>query len=152
MAKFSFLSANFGRTAFAADYDHWTFIDFFGHSRIYKSLLTSYKAVIAGPTVSTVRVGSAKASSVVSKSVVNIPSKSKKKRLGNPGSGAAASSIGGDPVQGSSLSPSLYICIYVHFQTVDFVEFHTVYSFIFIFIQKISSVGLQKKDNEKKRK
>ena len=37
MAKFSLLSAAFGRSAFTATWDPWTFVDSFGRSRIYVS-------------------------------------------------------------------------------------------------------------------
>ena len=77
-------------------------IDSFIRSRILQIPVTLYKAVIAEPNVSTVRVGTAKSPSVVGKSAVPVPNKSKRKRSGRSGCGLAASSVVSDLVQESS--------------------------------------------------
>ena len=54
--KFSRLSASFEQSAFAAEYDPWTYVDVFGRSRIYKSFLTSYKLVTSISVARSVRL------------------------------------------------------------------------------------------------
>ena len=49
LAKFSLLSASFGQSAFSPTYDPCTYVDNFGRSKDYKSLSSSYRAVLAGP-------------------------------------------------------------------------------------------------------
>ena len=49
LAKFSALTASFGRSAFSPDYDPWTYADTFGRSKIYKSLLASHRKAGSAP-------------------------------------------------------------------------------------------------------
>ena len=45
--KFSLLSASFGLSGFAPDYDPWTYVDNFGRSAIYKSLISSHRSALS---------------------------------------------------------------------------------------------------------
>ena len=47
LAKFSLLSASFGRSVFSPDYDPWQYTDSFGRSKIYKLLLSSYRVAVS---------------------------------------------------------------------------------------------------------
>ena len=86
MAKFSLLSVDFGRAVFAKDYDPWTFVDSFGRSRIYKSLLSSYKAASVAPSTSVRTVEETTSSSALSmQPALDVPSSTKRKRSGVPG-------------------------------------------------------------------
>ena len=49
LAKFVDLASFFGRSVFAPDYDPWTYVDTFGRSKIYKSLLASYRVALSTP-------------------------------------------------------------------------------------------------------
>ena len=49
LAKFSALTASFGRAAFSPDYDPWTYADNFGRSKKYKSLLASHRKADSAP-------------------------------------------------------------------------------------------------------
>ena len=77
--KFSRLSASFEQSAFAADYDPWTYVDVFGRSRIYKSMLTSYKLVTSISVARSVRLEERSVSSVPDESALTFPSKLRKK-------------------------------------------------------------------------
>ena len=80
LSKFSLLSSDFDRSAFSSEYDPWTYVDFFGRSVIFKSLLNTYKSVISGPKTGTVRMSRDDASSVVDESSLKVPSTTKRKR------------------------------------------------------------------------
>ena len=90
---FSLLSAEYGQSAFAPDFDPWTDVDIFSLSLTYKSLSLSYYVVKAGPKVGAVRVETSESSGVVRKSAVQIPSAFKRKRSGSSGVGSASSSL-----------------------------------------------------------
>ena len=49
LAKFIDFASSFGRSAFAPDYDPWTYVDNFGRSKTYKSLLASYRVALSTP-------------------------------------------------------------------------------------------------------
>ena len=100
LEKFSILSASFERSAFSPDYDPWTYVDEFGRSKIYKSLLSSYKAVIAVPSARSVRMEKDTTSSVPDDSALKVPSKKQRKRAGS--SSSTISSASKKAVQGSS--------------------------------------------------
>ena len=103
LAKFSLLSVDFGRAAFANDYDPWTFVDSFGRSRIYKSLLSSYKAASVAPSASVGTVEETASSSALSKQLaLDIPSSTKKRRSGSVGTKSTSSSVKSVSGQGSS--------------------------------------------------
>ena len=102
MSKFSLLTSSFGRAAFASDYDPWTFVDTFGRSRIYKSLLSSYKAASIAPSASVRTVEETKSANVLNKSALTVPSNSKRKRSGSVGTRSTTSSTGGNSGQTSS--------------------------------------------------
>ena len=98
--KFSHLSATFEQSAFGADYDPWTYVDVFGRSKIYKSLLASYKLTTSISVARSVRLEERSVSSVPDESALKIPSKLRRKRQGSNSS--SLSSISKKPVQGSS--------------------------------------------------
>ena len=100
LEKFSVLSSSFERSAFSVDYDPWTLVDEFGRSKIYKSLLTSYKAVTAVPSTRSVRIEKDTASSIPDDSAIKVPSKKQRKRAGS--SSSTISSASKKAVQGSS--------------------------------------------------
>ena len=100
LEKFSALSSSFERSAFSPDYDSWTFVDEFGRSKIYKSLLASYKAVTAVSPTRAVRLGKGTASSVPDDSAVKFPSRAQRKRMGS--SSSTTSSASKKLVQGPS--------------------------------------------------
>ena len=93
LPMFSVLSADYGRSAFAPDFDPWTHVDVFSRSLTYNSLSLSYNVVKAGPKVGAVRVETSESSGVVGKSAVQIPSAFKRKRSGNSGNGPASPSL-----------------------------------------------------------
>ena len=102
LAKFSLLSVDFGRTAFANDYDPWTFVDSFGRSRIYKSLSSSYKAASVAPSASVRTVEETASSSALSKQpALDIPSSLKRNRSGSVGTKSTSSSVKSVSRQGS---------------------------------------------------
>ena len=99
LEKFPVLSSSFERSAFSSDYDAWTIVEEFGRSKIYKSLLTSYKAVTAVPSTRSVRIEKYTSSSVPDDSVVKLPSKKQRKRAGS--SSSTISSASKKVIQGS---------------------------------------------------
>ena len=100
LEKLSALSSSFERSAFSPDYDPWTFVDEFGRSKIYKSLLASYKVVTAVSPPRAVHLETGIASSVPDDSAIKVPSKKQRKRAGS--SSSTISSISKKAVQGSS--------------------------------------------------
>ena len=64
LASFSLLSSSFGRSAFAEEYDPWTYVDTFGRSKLYKSLLVSCRIAKSVPEKVSVQIDSGDASSV----------------------------------------------------------------------------------------
>ena len=98
--KFSRLTVSFEQSAFAADYDPWTYVDVFERSKNYKSLLTSYKLVTSISVARSVRLEERSVSSVPDESALKFPSKLRRKRQGTSSSSLSSSSK--KPVQGSS--------------------------------------------------
>ena len=116
MEKFSLFSASFERSAFSADYDSWTYVDTFDRSKIYKSLLASYKAFLDFPPVRSVRMEEGGAPSVPDESAIKVPTRSQRKKTGCSSSSVTSAS------KKHVLKTSMYICIYVLFETVNFVD------------------------------
>ena len=65
LSKFSLLPSVSNKSAYSSKHDPWTYLDSFGRSAIFKSLLSIYKAVISGPKAGLVRMTSGDVSSVV---------------------------------------------------------------------------------------
>ena len=98
--RLSHLSASFEHSAFAAGYDQWTYVDVFGRSKIYKSLLSSYKLVTSISVARSVRLEERSVSSVPDESALKLPSKLRRKRQSRSSSSLSSSSK--RPVQGTS--------------------------------------------------
>ena len=73
LAEFIDLASSFGRSAFAPDYDPWTYMDIFGCSKIYKSLLASYLVALSTPQKTPIRTVPGDTSSVADMSAVEAP-------------------------------------------------------------------------------
>ena len=67
-AKFSLLSASFGRCVFPPDYDPLKYTDTFGRSKIYKSLLASYRIAVSAPKRAPSRNDTGEPSTIADKS------------------------------------------------------------------------------------
>ena len=104
LEKFFELSSMFGQTAFAADYDPWTFVDSFGRSAIYKTLVTSYRSVLSGSEFHFRSPTFADTSSVPDAPAVKPPSDSKRRRMEKSCSRGRASSVLGESSAGGSKS------------------------------------------------
>ena len=104
LEKFFELSSTFGQTAFTADYDPWTFVDSFGRSAIYKTLVTSYRSVLAGSEFHFRSPTFADTSSVPDAPAVRPPSDSKRRRMEKSCSRGRASSVLGESSAGGSKS------------------------------------------------
>ena len=102
LLKFSQLSADFGRKAFMENYDPWIEMDLFGRASIYKSLLASYKSMLAGPAATVQQPDSDGNSTVVDAAAVNVPSRLQRKRQFASGPGSGSSSVVEEPTEGSS--------------------------------------------------
>ena len=102
LAKFSLLSGSFGQSAFSPTYDPWTYVDNFGRSEIYKSLSSSYRAVLAGPEKVLAR--SELDDSVADESALKPPSSNKRRRLEKSRSRFSTSSVAGESAPGTSNS------------------------------------------------
>ena len=81
LSKFSLLTSDFGRTAFAPTYNPWDYVDTFGRSKIYKALFSSYKVAAAGPQGNVVSLDPRETSPVPEQSALQIPSSTKKRRI-----------------------------------------------------------------------
>ena len=102
LAKFIDFSSSFGRSAFAPDYDPWTYVDNFGRSKIYKSLLASYRTALSIPQKSLVRNAREDQCSVADMSAVKAPSSTKRRRMERRASRASSSSTAGASEPSSS--------------------------------------------------
>ena len=100
LARFSLLSASFGQSAFSPSYDPWTYVDNFGRSKIYKSLSSSYRTVLAAPEKIPARGGMD--DSAADESALKLPSSTKRRRLEKSGSRSSASSVVGESAPGTS--------------------------------------------------
>ena len=116
MAKFFLLTADFGQAVFADDYDPWTYVDSFGRTRIYKALLSSYKAATILPSVSVRTVEEARSASVLNKSALAIPSSTKRRRSGSVGSKSTTSSVGSSSGQGPLKTKCTFVFMYTVFK------------------------------------
>ena len=101
LARFSSLTASFGRTTFSSDYDPWTNVDTFDRSKIYKSLLATYRKSDSAPKRVTVQEDLEDSCTVGDQSAVKLPS-SKKRKRGRSGSRSSTSSVVGSPSKDSS--------------------------------------------------
>ena len=102
LTKFIDFSSSFGRSAFASDYDPWTYVDNFGRSKIYKSLLASYRTALSTPQKTLVRSAPEDQSSVADTSAVKAPSRTKRRKMERRASRASSSSTAGAIEPGSS--------------------------------------------------
>ena len=102
LTKFIDFSSSFGRSAFASDYDPWTYVDNFGRSKIYKSLLASYRTALSTPQKTLVRSAPEDQSSVADTSAVKTPSSTKRRKMERRASRASSSSTAGASEPGSS--------------------------------------------------
>ena len=93
LASFSLLSSSFGRSAFAEEYDPWTYVDTFGRSKIYKSLLASCRIESSVPEKVSVQIDSGDASSVADDSAVKAPSSKNRRKMERRASRSSASSV-----------------------------------------------------------
>ena len=93
LAKFIDLSSSFGRSAFAPDYDPWTYVDIFGRSKIYKSLLASYRVALSTPLKAPVRVAPGDTSSVADTSAAKAPSSTKRRKMERRASRSSSASV-----------------------------------------------------------
>ena len=100
--KFFQMSSSFGQSAFTADYDPWAYVDVFGRSAIYKTLVSSYRSVLSGSEFHFRSPGFADTSSVRDAPAVKLPSDSKRRRMERNYSRSRASSVAGEsPADGS---------------------------------------------------
>ena len=102
LAKFIDFSSSFGRSAFAPDYDPWTYVDNFGRSKIYKPLLASYRTALSTPQKSLVRSAPEDQCSVADMSAVKAPTSTKRRKMERRASRASSSSTAGASEPGSS--------------------------------------------------
>ena len=102
LAKFSALTASFGRSAVSPDYVPWMYTDTFGCSKSYKSLLASHRNAESAPKKASVHVDSGDASSVADDSAVKAPSNKKRRRMERKTSRSSASSVTVSPQPSST--------------------------------------------------
>ena len=102
LAKFIDFSSSFGRSAFAPDYDPWSYVDTFGRSKIYKSLLASYRVTLSSPQKALVRIAPDDVHSVADTSAVKAPSSTKRRKMERRASRSSSSSAVGADEPGSS--------------------------------------------------
>ena len=93
LASFSLFSSSLGRSTFSEDYDPWTYVDTFGRSKIYKSLLASCRVALSAPEKISVHIDSGDASSVADDSAVKAPSSKKRRKMERKASRSSASSV-----------------------------------------------------------
>ena len=94
LERFQQLSSTFGQSAFAADYDPWPFVDGFGRTAIYKSLVASHRSVLSGSEFQFRSPTLADTSSVKDAPAYRLPSDSKRRRMERAVSRSTASSVG----------------------------------------------------------
>ena len=102
LEKFQQLSSSFGQSAFAADYDPWPFVDGFGRTAIYKTLVTSYRSILSGSEFQFRSPTIADTSSIPDASAVKLPSDSKRRRMERAISRSRASSVADESSASSS--------------------------------------------------
>ena len=101
LAKFSGLTASFEHSAFSSDYNPWTYVDTFGRSKIYKSLLATHRKSDSAPKRVSVQADLEESGTAGDQSAVKFPS-SKKRKRSRSGSRSSASSVVGSPSKDSS--------------------------------------------------
>ena len=102
LSKFSLFASSFGRSAFSADYDPWTYVDDFGGSKIYKSLLSTYKSILSVPKAVSTEAGTRGDDSVADECALKAPSASKRRRMSRSASRSRTSSVVDECVPSSS--------------------------------------------------
>ena len=102
LANFSLLSAFFGQSAFSPNYDPWETVDVFGRTKMYKSLLSSFRSTISEPSVGSAQVEANDTSSVLDDAALKVPSSSKRKRTEKRAARSRSSSVLNESVSGSS--------------------------------------------------
>ena len=93
LGKFSQLSASFGQSGFAADYDPWSYVDEFGRSALYKALLASHRSVFSGTEAYIRSPTFADTPSVSDAPAVRLLSENKRRRMNRSSSRSRASSV-----------------------------------------------------------
>ena len=93
LSKFSLLSSSFGNSAFSDDYDPLNFVDTFGRSKIYKTLLSSYRVAVSTPQKVPPRAASLDVSAVADDSAVKAPSSTKRRKTERRASKSSSSSV-----------------------------------------------------------
>ena len=99
LEKFALLSSSFGRAVFSSTYDLWVYVDFFGTSKLYKSLQSSHRSVMIGAKKASTRSGTD--DFVMDVSALKLPSDNKRRRLERKASQSAASSVVSESVPGT---------------------------------------------------
>ena len=122
LGSFSLLSASFGQSAFSTEYDPWTYVDVFGWGKMYKSLISSYRAVVSAPAERTVVSISVAPSTIRDAPAVQPPGSNKRRKMERGSSGSRASAVTKE-ADASTSKLQVYICIYVHYRTLNFVNF-----------------------------
>ena len=102
LANFSLLSASFGQSAFSPIHDSWETVDVFGRSKIYKSLLSSYRSAVSEPVGGSAQVEAGDTFSVLDDAALKLPSSSKRKRTEKRSARSRFSSVLNESVSGSS--------------------------------------------------
>ena len=113
LEKFSLLSSSFGQSGLCSDYNPWTYVDNFGRSSIYKSLMSSHRSVLSGAGTSCKDVTAADVPSVRDAPAIRLPSDTKRRRMERSQSRSRSSSVVMEATTSSS-KDYLCICIYVH--------------------------------------
>ena len=93
LIRFTQLSASFGQSAFSPTYDPWESVDQFGRSKIYKSLLSTYRTIQSESTGSSGQKISDEERSVVDEAALKVPSCSKRQKLARKSSRSRSSSV-----------------------------------------------------------
>ena len=102
LTNFSLLSASFGSSAFSSTYDPWETVDVFGRTKIYKSLLSSYRSAVSEPSVGSAQVDANDTSSVLDDAALKVPSSSKRKRTEKRAARSRSSSVLSESMSSSS--------------------------------------------------
>ena len=100
--KFSLLSASFGQSGFCSDYDPWAYVDTFGRSSIYKSLMSSHRSVLSGEGGAAQTVALSDVPSVRDAPAVRLPSDTKRRRMERSRSRSRSSSVVVESTPGGS--------------------------------------------------
>ena len=102
LTRFIDFPSSFERSAFAPDFDPWSYVDTFGRSKIYKSLLASYRVALSSPQKALVRIAPDDVHSVADTSAVKAPSSTKRRKMERRASRSSSSSAVGADEPGSS--------------------------------------------------